>query len=365
MNRNLLNNAVLGTDYLYYNCNIRYKKGDSSTVASKQFNNTEPILSNPGDYYLAIPRMIIPTRTVQIFDCIPMSPTNPLYIDENTLTFVITIIPVDVPDLTPVTLAVQMETSVVGSTKNRTYYSIYEYSRFIKMINTTLSNIWDIVVLNNTPSILDGTTPPFFNFNASTQLIEYYGESNTAENFELYFNKDLSFYFQGFQSKYTRTDTLLYQRVLAADFNLYRSGNYESFYKVNINGIDYFKFVPDYDILGNWNFLQSIQIFSNLPINREFLDEGKSNEVTKYNSLLKELYVFTEDKNQLTRTNIDYQTDEFDLIEINKGADIIRNFQISVSFKTQTGLTFPLRISEGDAFYLKLMFIKKSYVHSV
>jgi hypothetical protein len=387
-----LNNAILGQDILYYNCNIRYNKNENKglyTIASKQFNNDEVILRNPCEYYLAIPKLVIPTRAIPIFRCIPIDGASIYYIDENTLIYLITMRAVSGAGLddSPVTVALQMDTSLVGGTpKDLDYYSIFEYTRFIEMLNVAISSAWTTMSnLSAANLALFGTVAsPFFYFNSETQRIEYYGEKgipatpteDVEKSFELYFNKPLSVYFQGFKSVYNiglGDDNIFYQRVLDADFDLYATAGYEDFYTTNINGVEYFKFVSDYNIIGNWNTLQSIQIFSNIPINREFVDDfykpqaGKQitqNEPTKYNLLLKELFVFTTDDNQLVRTNIDYQVDEFDFIDISKGCDELRNFTVDVSYTTQTGEKYPLRIANGDSFLMKLMFIRKDYLHS-
>lgn len=367
-----LNNSVLGRDFLYYTCNIRHKEGEIYTLAQKQFQNEEIILTNPRDYYLTVPRMKIPLRSIPIFRCVPIEQSSIYYIDENTLEYLVTIRAVGGGlDTTPITLAVQMNTSIKdGTVKDGEYYSIFEYTRFIEMINKTISDVWTIVgnLPGNVPTFT-GVNPPFFYFNSQTQLIEYYGEAQIAENFELYFNKPLSVFFQGFNSRINLSEPLLYQRVLDSNFDLYYAGGYELFYITQINGKDYFKFKSDYDILGNWNTVQSIQIFSNIPINREFTDDffeetKTKNTVTKFNLLLKELFVFTNDNNQLVRTNIEYQADEFDFIEISKGCDALRSFSIEVNYTTKDGKKYPLTISNNDSFFIKLMFVKKEYVQS-
>jgi hypothetical protein len=367
-----LNNSVLGRDFLYYTCNIRHKEGEVITRAQKQFQNDEVILTKPCDYYLTVPRMTIPLRSIPIFRCVPIDPSSLYYIDENTLEYLVTIKAVGGGlDTTPITLAVQMDTSIQnGTPKNLDYYSIFEYTRFIEMVNKAISDVW--ITVSNLPAnvaTFSGVNPPFFYFNSQTQLIEYYGEEQIAEKFELYFNKQLGVFFQGFNSRINLSETLLYQRVLDSNFVLYFSGGYESFYITQINGIDYFKFKSDYDILGNWNTVQSIQVFSNIPINREFTDDffesdRTQNTVTKFNLLLKELFVFTTDNNQVVRTNIEYQADEFDLIEISKGCDVLRSFSIEVFYTTKDGQKFPLPIANDDSFFVKLMFIKKNYVET-
>ena len=205
-----LNNSVLGRDYLYYTCNIRHKEGEVSTKAQKQFQNSEVILTNPCEYYLTIPRMTIPLRSIPIFRCEPILPSSTYYIDENTLEYLVTIRAVGIGlDTTPITLAVQMDTSIInGTTKDLNFYSIFEYTRFIKMVNKTISDVWTTV--SNLPDnvmTFAGVTPPFFYFNSLTQLIEYYGELQIAENYELFFNKSLSVFFQGFNSKINLSET--------------------------------------------------------------------------------------------------------------------------------------------------------------
>jgi hypothetical protein len=376
-----LSNAILGQDILYYNVNIRYGEGQQDgiyTIASKQFNNENIILTKPCDYYLTISKMLVPLRGTPIFRCVPSN------IGSDDLIYAVTIKAVDGfgLDATPQTVFLKMQTSLVNSpTTDIDYYSIFDYTRFIEMLNVALNDAWqDLSNLSVANQTLFGTVrAPFFYLNASTQLIEYYGEIGVdatpteavERKWELYFNKPLAIYFQGFQSRYNNDSEFLFQRVADVDYILYDTAGYTEFYNTVINGKTYFKFVSDYDILTNWNDIHSIQVFSNIPINREFVDDSfkpignkqvTQNEPTKFNLLLKELFVFTRDNNQLVRTFFEYQAEEFDFIDISKGCDALRNFRIDVKYVTKNGEKYNLRIPDGDSFLLKLMFIKKDYV---
>lgn len=189
-------------DFTYYDVSIPHndfiQNSGSPTPATFFQVRAEPLFNGkPSDYNMSIVRFTVPTQIIpiQIFPIRPAPNTN-INLSAYSVTlkfgaFTEQVYLIWNPE--DLTAPVPPSTSV-NFVNNRywTYYALYSYQHFARMINAALATATTAIVADGAPA----TGPPFLSYSGTTNLFTLYAPAaflNTAATpIEIYINQALS-----------------------------------------------------------------------------------------------------------------------------------------------------------------------------
>lgn len=182
-----------GRDNIYFNIEISnpltsnpaynippFQNSQNTIIAEYMENTTQPILSNPSEYYLTIARFSVPGLSIPIIDMdiIPNQPNQNLTPYVLTLSFGGIDFPVNI-----LYFSADLTTSLPGPPipikQQSDYYYVYEYNIMIQMMNIALRTSFN--ALKAAFPAAPPTEPPFFEFNEETQLISLVAQNSYSE----------------------------------------------------------------------------------------------------------------------------------------------------------------------------------------
>lgn len=385
-------------DVVYYNLTVGNNDpasaGEltySSIPANVDAYNNQPIIENPDDYYCAIIRFTIPTINLPLLTFLVQ--TNQANINLGVYAFTViknytTGLPTGQAGFTtssgPVyvlfdpTVSVQpyqLPTSPVGVSQQLTpYYLVYDYTTFIGMWNTALATAHAIVY----PA---STTPPFFRFEPTTQLITLFLPLEyQADNVAIGINNQLLQYFLGLPKvAYNPSGANLangLDNVLIPRYDQYNPNNITAGASIVYYANEY-----QYNSYGYWNFLKSMLITTTMNVNSEAVYNFNNANAITTNSLG-------------TKTNsqnvnfVNILEDFIPDLAIPNGAGVANSIftyfaqslyrvftfnqktplykiNLAISIVDVYGNIYPLTIPKGQLANFKLMFIRKEIYASM
>lgn len=339
-------------DHIYYNIIID-STDNTDAVAKYRAMNQAPILKKASDYYLTICRFYIPSSLIplQIVPILPnqSNPNKTVYsltleyngnISQQYLTYIS-----EDTTLTPTDTG---------------YYYMYNYTTFIKMVNTSLTLAFNAI----TPPL--GSEAPFLQFDYSDNLFgfvvqrQYY--DNTLPNpIKLYINDDLEAVITSLDTTYVnQTQGRIYS------VNIYNQGN--NFYNPNsktpTSPPSYYLMNQFQTNLSAFQNLRSIFISSNtIPVNREYTKESSDSTYSLSVPILTDFNLVINDSGLSNlRTPIEYFANLYRLINLVSDAALYL-IDIEVKFSTKNGKVYPLKIPFNETLSLKLLFLRKESAH--
>jgi len=358
-------------DRIYYNIAIPYNPDSTgfSPAIYKQ-SLTQPILYNPHEYYLAVVRFSIPTQNIPIFiaEIQPFPNVNLL----NTI-YSVTI------QTSALNSSGQTFIQFITTTPNArqsapltpshpiadktAFYYVYEYTDFLKMINTALQTAF-----TNMPVKPPGSAAPYFIYDSTNEEISLVAQTafydiNSPGHIEVYVNYPLLTFLDGIPTNF-------YGVGLAngLDFRFNIENLHNNFY----NPPDIAPAIPpayyimnqNYHTLADWNSFKSLQIVSNLlPIKQEFIPDfnrlDQNTGVVNSQGILAD-FVPIINLGPEARTTVEFVLDgPYRAINLYSGIPITA-VDIFIYWTDQFGNQYLLDIPFNQVATLKLVFIRKS-----
>ena len=375
----------MSSEILYYNLTIR---GDTETnigsvPAAILAQNSYPIVNDPSQYFFSIIRM-----SVNMFN-VPISYFYP-YVDANG----------NVPNVNNGALAFTLVYGTNQITQNLTwisnngnpapanglpykgnpYWFIYDYSTYITIWNNALLSAYNAL----SALVGGGTLPlgqqPFFNYNSSTSLLELYGvqslcEPSSGNYLQIYGNEQVAPYVKGFRYQFIN-DPL---KVKSVFFNVQSLPNSTtSLNQVMIGSTNYIKMVQDFNGMCFWNYLESVNVLTNIPSIQEGYYVGNGNSASSISKLSNNLIFqtsltdFLPDLSQGSGSNgvasgifVYNAPSLFRLIQFVNNSTPLDTIDANIHFGAKDGSDYPLTIFSNQVCTLKFMFIKKYLISSI
>jgi hypothetical protein len=207
---------------IYCNINLNTSQGDSPQPLKREYVRSSPILTNRGDYHVAIVRANFPLSSVWLWNPEMALGVNPGVKPVQTV-YYISLIYNSLPGPTiksasiPLNLIVTNSYASVGADYTNglkeqpagIYTAIYDYQTIADMYNNAFAAAFASLQVNVTAAGYTFPTTaeaPFMSFNSSTgqyliTLTDYqnYGTNMTAGNIDIYFSASLLSYLDGYQ----------------------------------------------------------------------------------------------------------------------------------------------------------------------
>lgn len=365
----------------------------SSIPASIDAYNNQPIIQNPDDYYASIIRFSIPCLNLPLIKFIVQTNQPDInlgvysftilkgytenlpsgqagYTSKSSQQFVEFTPTISIP-------ANQIPTTPVGAVQqNLPYYLVYDYLTFLNMWNTALA----LADLELYPA---STTPPFFEYSATTQLITLYiPPIYKTDDTYIACNNQFLQYMLGFP-KINYTQSGQDNQFGIDNVLLTNLGNVSG--KSNLldpaGAILYYGYEFQYTSYGYWNFLKSILITTTMNVNSEAVYNFNNANAITTNSL-------TGSTNQQNVNYINILEDFIPDLAIPNGAGVanqiftyfaqslyrvftfnqktpLYKINLGISIVDTYGNIIPLTIPKGQSANFKIMFIKKSIYASM
>lgn len=181
----------VGRDNIYFNIEISnplksnsynippYQNSQNSILAEYIENLTQPILSNPSQYYLTIARFTVPGLTIPIIDMdiIGGQPNPNLTPYVLTLSYLGNDFPENIYYYTGTNLPLPLPPIPVKQQSE--YYYIFEYYHMVEMMNITLKR--SFTALKAAFPAAPPTEPPFFFLDKNSQLLNLVVQNSYSE----------------------------------------------------------------------------------------------------------------------------------------------------------------------------------------
>lgn len=375
-------------DVVYYNLTIgnndpaQAGKLDYTTIPAQitALNNI-PILHNPDEYYGCIIRFTIPAIDVPLLTFLIQTPvndinlgiysftifksqgnpTNPMYVPTNTSGRVF----VEwLPEVILPTAQIPVATGQLIQPINP-YYLAYDYTHFINLWNTALATAHQLLYA-------DGSSPPYFNYDAPTQLIQlytplYYDTDQT----NIGFNNALLQYLvglytinvnQGGADNTSGIDNIIIPSV--------RTNNQVKLTDISNNTItDWNLTSSQYNSYGYWNWLKSIVITTTMNVNSEvvFNNNNTTSQNVNYINILEDYQPDLAIPNGAGISNqiFTYQAQSLFRVWCFNQKTPLYKVDLGINLIDTYGNLYPLVLPKGQQANFKIMFIKKSIYASV
>ena len=355
---------------IYYNIDIvNNDTSNEGKQLSLEFDETRTgdFLKNPADYFLSVVRFQLQSPSLPVF--IPQIELN--QVDINKTIYTILVYWNGNPYTTtihyvPENLGVSIPSSpLVNQDVSSTYYHILSYAWWTNMMNTAFNQLATDLNTASAPSAIY-TVHPFFRFDGSTNLIEYYVPDSWISTTEIFFNGPLQ--------------TLMSVFPFINYGKAGKGGNPLLIYELQTFPTDAIKSVQgvDYRVLGSensptslWNPIQSIVFTSTkLPVLKSFTGAPKifnsSVQLSSHgnnDNLTSILTDFTVPFASLNtyKPNINYEPQgEYRLTDL-MGNDGLNTVHLHVFWKDKFGNLNKFLLNSNCSASLKIMFRKKSF----
>jgi hypothetical protein len=369
-------------DIVYYNLTIGNNNVDTPNEASQKkvpasidINNNVAIIKDPSQYYAGIVRMQIPCSNIPLIQFLIQTPV--LDINKGIYSFSIggptsagndfvlgtetffTFVPqITVPSylLPPVGTPTQTFSD---------YYYLYDYTWFIQIMNTALKAA--VISYYTAAGIAQPASYPYFNYDATTQLISLYtlapfqqqfgtSQSIYTTNPIIYFNNPLRRFFGGLSYN---TSNLIIQGLRPTANNYIVIIPNPQNTAVGITTTSY-----QYNQYGYWAFLKNIVISTNMNVNSEifYINNSGSSQNVDYLNVLTD---FAPDYAVQNGAGLESQVVTYNapslyrLFSFNQNTPLYA-ISLQVNLVDNYNNLSTLQLDYGEQASFKIMFIKKS-----
>lgn len=346
--------GVPETEHFYLNVSL-VNSSSSFQPAIIDQTRTTPILVNPSQYKMTVARFSIPTIAVPLFQF----PTNPNGTPNNTAFNVS--ISYGVNTQVAYVNYLSQEYINVGDIQN----AVFSYNNFLLMVNTALSAAF--VALTPKPIT---ATPPYFAFDATTQLISLYCSIdyldfypfNTPTSMHIGMNLALFKYFEGFDVNYYGQQPGDFNEVSFVVTKTGFNGNKtidnptSNVYPVLTNG---YVMQCEFKNVSLWDALRKITFTSNtLPVVQEFY---QSNTPSGSGSVTRAILTDFEPiigEAQDARSYQQYQAQLYRWIDLN-GTEPLKTIEFAINWTDDMGIIHPLFLPPFSTMDIKILFQRK------
>jgi len=377
----------MSDDVIYYNLTIDSNSTGlgNQSVASIIAQNTYPILNNPSEYYGSIIRMSTPQFEIpnSYFDAY-VDPSTGLVPDVNRGVYQFTIqwgsvtpqgVITSIASNTQNVMWVQQDFTASPIPQNNqpltqsSYYFIYSYETIVARWNAALSLAYN-AVQSAVGAPLVPNQPPFFLYDATTQLISLYSPqanseySDTGLNFlQIFCNGILQPFINGFRY-FAFPDPV--KNVM---FNIQSYPNQLTpVNQVTLNSIVYIKNTQNFQSLAYMNTLRSIQVTTSMPVVQENFYTGSGTNALGQNLLLSSVLTdYIPDLTQGSQGGVAsaqfiYNANSLYRIFCLTSNTPLYNFSCAIFWTDQYNNTWPLGLFTNQQISIKFMFIKKHLI---
>jgi len=391
-------------EILYYNLTIInpnslndniYAPNTASYPGNILAQNNIPILENPSEWFCSINRASVPLRNVPLIQFLVQTPINSsgdantgiyswtfeyvnadgsviatgaqtfwIYVPRNNYVIPYTSYPAKVQDFT------------------NDYYFMYQVQQMCDIMNTAFASALDSLQAQPGTGAISTATPPYINYDATTQLLTIYSEetfydqSTVNPRINVYCNKLSEEFMSGFPKITNPLGTGL------------PNGNDLLMVIKSYNGINVvdgtIATTQNYSNYGYWSFLKRIVIGTNMNVNSEIFFTNQTYQQVLNNSQL------TPNGNNFVNQNQSYINVMYDFLpdlsqlsgELGAGSKIqiynapnnmyrpftfnqytpLYEFSVQLYFVDRYDNTFPLLLGVDETASLKFQFIKKNLV---
>jgi hypothetical protein len=365
-------------DHVYLDCICTNNTGDNPQVplAFSEIRDSE-IIQNCSDYYLTISRFYMETPNLPVL-LMPIL-TGQTDINKSSLSVTMTFKAFEVqtylryvPTNTNVSLP---NAPLINVDYNNNYYDIYSYQNFIQMLNTAFLNCFNAL---NTASGGTLTTANFpymeYDPNAGKGILnaDMMGFNNSLQYpISIYFNTELFQLFSSFDANYYGNNVTNGKNY---KLNIYELPNLGNVYTITSpTTINYLQMYQEYSTLASVGNPISSIVFNTalIPVAGSlqskpviFNAPASISDQTSNSTVVNMLTDIIVDSTMTTgyKPNIIYNANPFRLISLSSNAPL-RNYDISVFYKLNTGNLRPFLLMPGATASIKIVFIKKSAPH--
>lgn len=375
MNQNQVN---VEPDTVYYNITIPYSPdslGNSPAIYQEQLN--QPIVYDPSSYYLSVVRFQVSGNFIPLFIARiqEFETTGNTDINKTIYSFTLeynnNFSPQTFVEFIPTNGEAQVPTTTNPVNYNTGYYNVFNYTDFLTMCNVALQTAFNAIP-GGAPM---GSVAPYFIYDPITLRISLiaqeafynqgpHGTQPAIAPINIYFNSNASRFFDAIP-----IDILAFNNSNGTDArfnvqNLYDSNWYTPSGPVIASTPitqTLIEMTQQYNILGNWNSLKSIQLISNLlPINREFTPTGNINSgIITSKGILADFVPLISDGPE-ARSSIEFiSSGPWRLIDM-FGNIPITKVDLQFVWTDELGNSFIIYLPENQQATCKLLFQKKS-----
>jgi hypothetical protein len=380
--RNSVGGLAPDANELYYDILIKnnaaaYQPGVGTSLPpvrlSFQETRSNPYLSNPSDYYMAVVSFELDTQSLPVFVCDTIPGSNnvndtiyAVTLDDGAGTYITRYIVWSPEDLN----AVVPPTPVPANYNDYPYYYSYSYTWFINLVNSALATAY---------STIGGVSrAPFIIF--ENGLISIVGSvtqfDSSAPVYKIYFNTALYELFSSFTYKYEGNANSILEMNYQVIFNANPSGDNVKTVYSNLattppsGGYLAIYNSSEYSPLPYWNPVDSI-IFTTqqMPVVPELIAKPTlyGSESVQFTGVNANTYYVLADyaaplySGTEYRPNISYvPLAEYRLVDL-YGEESLNALQIDVYWKDAFGTLHPFLLQVNGSAYIKIMFRKKTF----
>lgn len=384
------------SDHIYFNIEISNPllKGNTTEnnyiPASFYENLTQPLLSNPSEYYISIVRFRVPGTSIPIFiaDIINNQPNINLTAYVVCLSYQGNDFPQNII-YQPDNISQLPKPPIPFQDLDTTYYYVYSYQHMIDMINIAFES--SFAALKAAFPAAPPTQPPFLYYDATTQLISIVFQTEYAKpnSITSYVNNILGDNFLNGFPFYLNTISPDLVNGKDLQFKIgqinYPSGPYiagknynnaytapltvSNFYTTDVVAFPfppppYITLTQEYVSLQQWNSFKNIVFLSGtLPVQAELIPSRRTvfNEgggQIAYSPILTDYEPLLADAGDARSILQYYPTGPYRLLDLISTVPITK-FDVSIYWQDYNDFLHPIYISTTDSASIKFLFIKK------
>lgn len=326
-NQNNMNND----DNIYYNIVIN-NNGESSIPAIYTEQKVKAIVEHPEQYFLSMVRFSLALQTVPIFT----------FKDDQ---YFITLSYLGVDYSFPI---VYQSLNTVGFPSNR---AVFSYQHMVDMINTTFETAFNAIPVKPAGIV----NPPYMTYSGQTNLFTLHTQTQyaLAGSIEIWFNNILYYFFDNFETLFNGENN-----ASKKDFKFIIQNKFVN--TETFNGQPCYFFDQEYVATFNFAELKTI-VFktSTIPVRPEFTPNLNNNGNISFDPIMVDFEVDPEGSSALYRGYLNYvPSAQYRLIDL-VGREPLSNISITVSYKDQNQVSFPVLIAPKKSLSMKLAFVKK------
>lgn len=351
--------------FFYHNVSI-FNDSKVATPAIYSEKRDGAILENPSLWNLSVIRFTVPAQTIPIFS-----------FEEDE--YIVTIND-NIHDNSQSTIVAYepLNNQEEGASD---YFYVYDYDRFIHMINNAIQESYSILNGESGPYTGYGFAP-YLSFDPTTDLITMnmpsqfrsYPGTSTEPQFSLYFNSKLYRFFQSFWvDQLTNVDN-----TISYEFQAFNkgTGNYKLFTDLpekesGFTGMNYptsytgYAMTQDFATLYNWNSFRNITFLTSyIPVTSETLNNVGSPNGDDFKPILTDFEVQTQQGFDVHSYIQYYPQGEYRLISLS-GEKPMTTLDFQLFWRDREQNLYPITIPPGDSISVKLMFRRKDYQEGV
>jgi len=372
------------TDHIYLDCIVSNNDAGSNTPSEfLTFSEIrdQAILNNCSQYYLTIVRFYLESANLPLL-LMPIL-TGQSDINKSSLSVTLTYkgfqyqqylqyVPANVSDVLP-------SSPLVNVDYNSSYYDIYSYQNFIKMLNTAFTGAYNglTTVAGAGGNALPSVYAPYMEWDPNAEkatlnadILGY--DQSSAYPISIYMNTTLFQLFSSFDANYYGSTNIV--NGTNYKLNVYSFPNAGNVYSITQPlPINYLQCYQEFATLGTLgNPVSSIIFTSNLiPVAGTLVSTpvvfNAPSSITQQSSNSATSNILTDITVGLTlgfeyKPSIIYNANPYRLLSMQSQGPL-RQYDISVFYKLHTGTLRPFMLAPGSCSSIKIGFIKKNSKH--